>query len=163
MSVYCFPDCPCSCGDSDHEFNDIIARETSFPIRLDSLVSENIGWVFDKSLELKISEGLITASKNDFGVYFLWHKEDCCCIHQPYHMKALYVGKGAINARLISHLRDKDFSEEVLVYFSYLSLPNRQAKYVEQLILDVYDIPHNNSENTGNKRLCAYWDQSQVD
>jgi len=163
MSVYCFPDCPCSCGDTDHEFNEIIAKETNLPIRLDDLVSENIGWIFDKSLDLNFSEGLITASNSEFGVYFLWHKEDYCCTHERFHMKALYVGKGTINARLISHLRDKDFSDELLVYFSYYPLANRKAKYVEQLILDVYDIPYNNSENSGNKRLCAYWDQSQVD
>jgi hypothetical protein len=78
-------------------------------------------------------------------------------------MKALYGGKGRINARLISHLRDKDFSDELLVYFTYLPLPNRQAKYVEQLLLDIYDIPHNNFENPGGKKLCAYWDQLQVD
>jgi hypothetical protein len=81
MSDFCFSDCPCSCGDLDSEFDDLIAKETNFPVRLDSLLAENIGWIFDKSLKQKFSDGLISSSNNEFGIYILWHKEDYCCKH----------------------------------------------------------------------------------
>ena len=54
-------------------------------------------------------------------------------------------------------------SEEMLVYFTYVELPNRIAKYVEQLLLDTYELPLNISENRGDRTLCAYFTQGEVD
>jgi hypothetical protein len=78
-------------------------------------------------------------------------------------MRALYVGKGMIEQRLLQHWKDKDFSEEMLVYWTSLEMPNRQAKYVEQLLLDLYKFPHNKSENEGRGLLCAHFEQVEVD
>jgi hypothetical protein len=97
------------------------------------------------------------------GIYVLWHKNDYCADHELFHMSALYIGKGAIPFRLRSHWQFKSFAEQQLVYWTYVELPNRQAKYVEQLLLDTYSIPFNVSENPGTHRLCAYFSQSEVD
>jgi hypothetical protein len=51
----------------------------------------------------------------------------------------------------------------MLIYYSFYPCENRIAKYLEQLLLDTYDFPLNKSENRGNKKLCAYYFQSQVD
>lgn len=97
------------------------------------------------------------------GFMSFWHKDDYCCVHDRFHMRALYVGKGMIEQRLLQHWKDKDFSEEMLVYWTSLEMPNRQAKYVEQLLLDLYKFPHNKSENKGRGLLCAHFEQVEVD
>jgi hypothetical protein len=66
-----------------------------------------------------------------------------------FHMRALYIGKGYIGKRLRSHWKQKDFSEEKLVYWTFLILPNRQAKYCEQLLLDLYKPARNEYEVPG--------------
>lgn len=93
----------------------------------------------------------------------LWHKKDYCSKHDRYHMTCLYVGKGCVSSRLRSHWKKKAFSEEMLVYFSYFPCTNRQAKYIEQLFLDLYDLPLNKAENKGVLTLCQHWTQSDVD
>jgi hypothetical protein len=74
-----------------------------------------------------------------------------------------YVGKGVIERRLLNHWEKKDYSAEALVYWSFLEMPNRQAKYVEQLLLDLYKFPSNRSENRGRGLLCAHYNQNEVD
>jgi hypothetical protein len=80
-----------------------------------------------------------------------------------FHMRALYVGKGRIGTRLRDHWKRKDFSEALLVYFTYVELSNRMSKYLEQLLLDVYDLPFNKSENPGIGIFCAHFTQCEVD
>jgi hypothetical protein len=78
-------------------------------------------------------------------------------------MRALYIGKGHIGNRLMAHWKQKDFSDEMLVYWTFINLPNRQAKYCEQLLLDIYKTPLNKSETTGTLHLCAHLTQCEVD
>lgn len=78
-------------------------------------------------------------------------------------MRCMYVGKGAIGQRFISHYMQKDFSEEMIVYWSYFPAINRVAKYLEQLLLDTFKFPLNRAENSGEGRLCAYYSQSEAD
>jgi hypothetical protein len=78
-------------------------------------------------------------------------------------MKSLYVGKGAFARRFIAHWREKSLVEEMLVYWTFTPMPNRQAKYYEQLLLDLFDFPLNSSENSGEQTLCAHFTQDQVD
>ncbi len=96
-------------------------------------------------------------------MYILWHKDDYCPSHEMFHMKALYVGKGNQATRLRAHWKTRNFSEEMLVYFSFYPTTNRIAKYIEQLLLDTYQVPHNAAENVGTARLCAYFSQWEVD
>lgn len=97
------------------------------------------------------------------AVYVLWHKDEYCHVHERFHMRALYVGKGALETRLKAHWAAKDLSEQMLVYFSRVGMENRLAKYVEQLLLDTYDFPGNLRENRGRLRLCAHLEQGHVD
>ena len=80
-----------------------------------------------------------------------------------FHMRALYVGKGQIGRRLLAHWKNKDFSEEMLVYWTFIELPNRQAKYCEQLLLDLYRAPLNKNEISGTLLLCGHLSQTEVD
>ena len=157
----CFPECGCSCGDMGAAFDRITKKEMRAPLKLSELCRQNIGWYSDRSMEPSgVSDwGLGRRS----GLYFLWHKDGYCDRHDLFHMRALYVGKGAFYARLRKHWASKDTSEEMLVYFTYVELPNRIAKYVEQLILDTYELPLNISENRGEGTLCAYFTQWEVD
>lgn len=159
----CFEEiCSCSCNQTDSSFDEIIKLETRFKLTLFDICHSNIGWFTDKSIsnESYLDEWNINTNE---GVYFLWHKDAYCELHNLYHMKCLYVGKGKIISRLINHFKNKDFSEELLVYFTFFNMPNRQAKYIEQLILDIYDIPNNKYENKGEKPLCMYFTQVEVD
>ena len=78
-------------------------------------------------------------------------------------MSARYVGKGAFSSRIRRHWAKQPTSERDLTYFTYASLPNRLAKYAEQLILDCYDIPWNRAENSGKGLLCSHFTQWEVD
>jgi hypothetical protein len=139
----------------------VAAKELCQPMTLNEICRKNIGWYTDKTLDASYLKewGLNGLS----GLYFLWHKDDYCTVHEKFHMRALYVGKGTLQTRLNVHWETKDTSEQMLIYFSYVVMPNRIAKYTEQLILDCYNLPLNRSENLGKARLCAYFDQFEVD
>lgn len=97
------------------------------------------------------------------GVYVLWYKNNYCPEHEQYHMKGLYVGKGDAAKRLRHHWKTKNTIEQILIYYTFFPCENRKAKYVEQLLLDIYNLPLNKVENTGTEKLCAYFSQSEVD
>lgn len=157
----CFDQCGCSCGGDYRAFDVVADREMREPLLLDDICRRNIGWYSDRTIaDAHLGDwGL----KGLSGLYFLWHKDEYCPEHGLYHMRALYVGKGSIPGRLKSHWADKPTAEQMLIYFSYAVLPNRIAKYAEQLILDCYDLPFNAAENPGTGKLCAYFSQSEVD
>jgi hypothetical protein len=100
---------------------------------------------------------------NEAGVYLLWEKDDYCAAHQMFHSRALYVGKGAVKARIWQHSKEKRPFEDEITYFSFVFMENRKAKYVEQLILDIYNLPLNTAENRGSGTLCSYISQTEAD
>ncbi|UDQ91173.1 hypothetical protein LJE71_09355 [Xanthobacter autotrophicus] len=159
--VSCFPDCPCSCGDMGHEFDRVAQQELRVPLKLRDLCSQKVGWYSERSLDSSGVTGWGLGKRS--GLYFLWYKNGYCDRHDLFHMRALYVGKGAFSARLRNHWASKDTSEQLLIYFTYVELPNRIAKYVEQLLLDIYKFPLNSAENRGTANLCAYLAQRDVD
>lgn len=161
IDACCFEHCGCSCTATFEAFDHIAERELRDVIKLNDIIRQNIGWYSDRSIDDSyIGEwGLHGLS----GLYFLWHKDAYCAVHEKFHMRALYVGKGSIAKRLKSHWENKPTADAMLVYFTYAVLPNRLAKYVEQLVLDCYDIPYNSVENRGTMTLCAYFDQGDVD
>jgi hypothetical protein len=159
----CFEDCcDCSCGFVDPTFDLMLKSETKLDFTLKDICHSNIGWFTDVTIcdEHYLDEWKIDKVE---GVYFLWHKNGYCSRHETFHFKCLYVGKGQVLRRILNHFKNKDFSEEMLVYFTYHELPNRVSKYVEQLILDNYKIPMNRNEIKGSKTLCMYFTQSEVD
>lgn len=155
----CYNECECCCGVEGHEFNEIIGVETKIKVSALDLAHSNMGWFcgFDD-----LKNGNWPISKNG-GVYLLWEKNDYCPEHERFHAKALYVGKGYVKKRIFNHAKNKGFTEEDIVYFTFLDIPNRQAKYIEQLLLDLYDFPLNKSENPGRERFCAYITQKEAD
>lgn len=157
----CFGECQCSCGESDNEFDETAAQEMRLPVRLHTLSRQNIGWYCDRTVTDHHLDTWNLGGRS--GLYLLWHKNDYCVAHQLFHMKALYAGKGRIDARFRDHWSKKATQEELLIYFTFMELENRVAKYVEQLILDIYDLPFNRSENRGRKTLCAHFSQGEVD
>ena len=158
----CYSTCSCKCGSSSPTFDGLLSKETRFDVTLEQICHSNIGWYSDRSL---CDEHLLQdwGLSQKIGVYVLWHKDDYCDKHDLFHLKALYVGKGHIERRLLKHWEEKDFSEELLVYWTYVEMTNRQAKYCEQLLLDIYDLPFNKSENPGRMKLCAHLTQFEVD
>lgn len=158
----CFECDHCQCFKLPSEAEDIRVSELRRPETIFDLCHSNIGWYTDKSI---CDEHLLDQwiKRGTFGVYVLWHKDDYCDKHGLFHMRGLYVGKGHIGKRLRAHWEHKDFSEEMLVYWTFLELPNRLAKYYEQLMLDVYAPPRNKAEVTGTLALCAHFTQDEVD
>lgn len=155
----CFEICSCCCGNEGAEFDRIISTETNFGVTMRKIIHARIGW-FCGAEDPTIREWNI---RNNSGVYILWERDDYCATHEIFHCSALYVGKGAIQTRLISHSKCKRPNESDITYFSYFPTSNRTAKYIEQLILDIYHLPLNENENTGQDALCAYIDQSEAD
>ena len=78
-------------------------------------------------------------------------------------MRSLYVGKGAIYARLYHHWKNKEFIDNTIIYWTFVELMNRQAKYVEQLLLDIYQFPWNKAELRGENILCAHIEEGETD
>jgi len=156
----CF-DCGCSCGAVDTVFDETAAAEMRAPPTLDELCRTNIAYYCDRTIDGILVRGWPLWKRS--GVYVLWHKDEYCDVHQRFHMRALYVGKGAFHARMLDHWASKPTADIQLIYFSYLNLPNRIAKYVEQLLLDIYDLPLNVSENSGKATLCAHFTQTEID
>ncbi|HAS6055643.1 hypothetical protein BST50_05340 [Vibrio vulnificus] len=157
----CFEFCNCSCTDTDANFDRVLSKETNFGFSLSQISKSNIGWFADETIADHQLE--LWGIGEQSGIYMLWHKEDYCAQHDRYHMTCLYVGKGYVNSRLRSHWKKKNFSDEMLIYFSYFPCTNRQAKYIEQLLLDLYDLPLNKAENEGQLILCQHWTQWDVD
>jgi hypothetical protein len=157
----CFENCGCSCDSTDKAFDTVIAKELIQPFRIQDICRSNISWYCDKSLTEGHFEQWDLGNRS--GLYFLWHKDDYCAVHERFHMRALYVGKGAFSKRMRRHWAGQPTEDEMLVYFTYVDLPNRIAKYAEQLLLDCYDFPLNKAENSGSLKLCAYFTQSEVD
>jgi hypothetical protein len=143
------------------EFDRVAQQELRVPLKLHDLCRQNIGWYSDRSLEPSGVTGWGLGKRS--GLYFLWHKSGYCDRHNLFHMRALYVGKGAFSARLRNHWASKDTAEQLLIYFTYVELTNRIAKYVEQLLLDIYKFPLNSAENCGTSNLCAYFTQNELD
>lgn len=158
---HCFEGCDCHCEDSPSDFDKTILEETRFGITLRDITHNNVCWYTDKSMDDSGLKGLRFSDPE--GIYILWHKNDYCPVHELFHMRALYVGKGNAKRRLVNHWAKKNTSEEMLIYFSFFPCRNRIAKYIEQLFLDTYNIPLNKSENTGKHTLCAYFTQEEVD
>jgi hypothetical protein len=125
------------------------------------LCHSNIGWFLDKSQDDHHLDEWQLQKKS--GLYLLWHKDDYCENHDAFHMRCMYVGKGNIGRRFIAHHLKKDFSAEMIVYWSFFPAVNRLAKYLEQLLLDTFNFPLNRAENSGEGRLCAYYSQSEAD
>ena len=151
----------CNCNKIDNEFDQILKSELTLDIDLKTICHSNIGWFIDKTIS---DDSLLKEwnEKNSIGIYFLWEKE-YCDIHHLYPMRCLYIGKGDIFKRLENHFNTKDFSNEQLIYFSYFVCENRIAKYLEQLFLDLYNVPFNKSENKGRKILNVIYTQNEVD
>lgn len=158
----CYSTCNCRCNGASNVFDEMLRRETRFAVDLHAICHSNIGWYSDRSL---CDEHLIDdwGLSGRIGLYVLWHKDDYCATHDMFHMRALYVGKGYVQRRLLKHWQEKDFSEELLVYWTFIEMPNRQAKFCEQLLLDLYRFPFNRSENPGCHTLCANMTQEEVD
>lgn len=157
----CFEECDCTCGGNHGAFDNAIADETHFGITLNDVTHASIHWYMDKSIDDTGLEGVKFAERD--GVYILWHKNDYCPEHELFHMKALYVGKGDAAKRLRHHWKTKNTEDEMLIYFTFFPCENRKAKYIEQLLLDIYHLPLNTAENTGREVLCAYFTQYEVD
>ena len=157
----CFQ-CGCSCNHEDFEFDEMFQKELRLPLTLHTLTHSNIGWYVDR--ETGDSHMLTEWFKNsDNGIYFLWYKDEYCDIHHLFHFQCLYVGKGSAAKRIADHWLKKNFDTEGLVYFTFFRCENRVAKYIEQLVLDIYDVPFNKYEKRGRKKLCGYFTQNEVD
>ncbi len=157
----CF-ECGCSCSDTYTEVDDTLRAELNLPMKLYEIAHSSIGWYIDKNLGTPhmIDEWF---KESEEGLYFLWYKDDYCDTHHLFHFKCLYVGKGSAAKRIAAHWSNKELETEGLVYFTFFKCQNRIAKYLEQLILDVYDVPFNKNEKKGKKKLCGYFTQNEVD
>lgn len=152
----CFDDCGSTCYEWSSAFDKAIASETRFDITLRELLDSHAGWYFDGDLDPVPGDIDGLGLQRTSGVYILWQQVGYCDVHDSEHMHAQYVGKAGrgVGGRLKRHQAEKLVGNGLTTEVSVLGMINRQAKYVEQLLLDIYDFPLNGSENTGAGTLC---------
>jgi hypothetical protein len=162
MSQLIAPSCISGCTLCATTFDSLCASELLNPVPLQRLTTANIGWYGNKTVSDQADVNGWCLDER-FGVYILWHKADYCPTHGMFRMDALYTGKGHVRYRLRQHWKNKDFADQLLVYWTFVEMTNRTSKYIEQLLLDTFLFPCNIHENSGKTSLNAYWSQSQVD
>ncbi len=153
--------CTCPLMDDGALFMQIMEAETKFSLPLRTISRNNLFSYVAKSHTDWATNRF--RFREAFGVYVIWFDRDYCPVHGMNIMEAMYVGKGDIRLRIRSHHETKNIEQQLIAYVSYVVLPNRQAKYVEQLLLDIYNFPLNSQESSGSLRLYALFDDGELD
>lgn len=153
---------PCLSNDYN-KFDNIARLELSKPISVDTIINQSGFCTFlsiDFIEQTKSDDGFLnlnqhlTSLKNKVGIYHMWVDYDYCQDHEIYSMLCVYVGKGFSKNRILTHIKEKWPTQELL-YISFYECENRIAKYLEQLFLDTYKFHLNNDEMAGNGYLYA--------
>lgn len=156
----CFEECGCICYNwaADVEFDQAIAAETRMNLTLRRLVETHAGWYSDGEQERANNDVSRLGLRNVPGVYIIWRQADYCSEHDAEHLRAFYVGKAgsSIEARLKVHQMNKQVNKILMTEVSIWQGPNRLAKYLEQLLLDLYFFPLNGHEMRGTRLLCHH-------
>jgi hypothetical protein len=97
-----------------------------------------------------------------FGLYHLWIDAGHCQDHDKYAVLCVYVGKGHVKNRILSHVKRR-WPEQQLLRISFFDCENRVAKYLEQLFLDTYSFHLNSEENAGQGTLFGRWDETRYE
>lgn len=143
-------------------------NSTSFSVSVEEIINQS---KYCQSLALDIiSQGKddesldlndhLSGLKDKFGLYHLWIEIGNCQDHQKHLLLCVYVGKGHVKGRVLSHIKTK-WPEEQMLYITFYECENRVAKYLEQLFLDTYDFYLNSEENGGSGSLYARWDEER--
>lgn len=77
-------------------------------------------------------------------------------------MECVYVGKGNVYMRSFDHATEK-IPEGESVHVSFFECENRIAKYLEQLVLDLYRPRLNTYEVYGDRPLLSVWTEQWFD
>jgi hypothetical protein len=140
----------------------IMINEVSFAHPFELTGSQSAPRVVE-AVGLKLSQQ-IQSWAGKFGVYHIWtcdHAHTVCHKHDTLEMTCVYVGKGPITVRLPDHVKER-LSINQRYFISFYECKNRIAKYLEQLFLDIYQIPLNSAECFGTKELIGYWKDTLV-
>ncbi|NRD26332.1 hypothetical protein [Frigoribacterium sp. VKM Ac-2836] len=149
--------CEFNCLDraADRLFDEAMAVETKFGVNLTDLLDNHDGWYLEPSEDgiKKFVQGL--GLDKESGVYVLWRAIGFCDVHDKEVYDAVYVGKTGIGigTRLRRHLEAKRLGNGMPVEVTTWRGSNRQAKFVEQLLLDIFAFEANRQENPGTARL----------
>jgi hypothetical protein len=158
--------CGCACQSASGEFDATAKAEHRLGIALREFCTSNQGsFITRRSAPPRyLDEHWVGIPEK--GVYLLWTPGPHCPAHAHVSMEAFYVGKGtgsgSIGQRLYSHWEKKDFAPHQRVYFSYVEMLNRHAKYYEQLFLDTHRFPGNRAETSGRVPLRWCFQESAL-
>ena len=150
-------------------FNEIIKNELKNQVTIDELINDSYCVVFplDYTSEYEIDEemldtnDLLSSIKGKTGVYHLWIDEDYCVDHSTRKMLCVYAGKGVVDKRVKSHIKEKWTEVDERLILTFYECENRIAKYIEQLFLDLYSFHLNSEENKGKEYLKTIWDEER--
>jgi hypothetical protein len=150
--------CSFGCADrsSADDFDALLRAETNFPVSFDALVSSHLGWYYEETKEAD-TDLLRAIEVAGGGVYILWKYVDFCDVHKKEVQEAQYVGKAgrSVLTRLIHAYKTRGLGGDSIIEITAWLGPNRQAKYLEQLLLDSFAFSANKSENSGTRTLRA--------
>jgi len=157
---------PCLTNDY-YKFDDICRSELAHPISVDEIINHSdfcISIAIDIIDEAEGDDDFLSLNeylegiKEKVGIYHLWIEIGDCQDHEKHSLLCVYVGKGYVKNRVLSHIKEK-WPREHMLYISFYECKNRIAKYLEQLFLDSYDFYLNKGENIGSGSLYARWDE----
>lgn len=100
------------------------------------------------------------------GVYVIWMLDDYCEEHRKEVYRTIYVGKAglSVQSRLFRHQAKKGLVGDALnPHVTVRETSNRVAKYVEQVLLDLFDFDGNTTENCGTRPLLVALPLSEWD
>ncbi|MHA2774828.1 hypothetical protein ACXZ7F_26595 [Vibrio harveyi] len=150
----------------DYEkFDKIIENELINPITLSEIVNDS--HCVNSMINVRGEDenfplgNIYSGLKGKFGVYAFWTYRSDFENGNEQMFKCQYIGKGYIDRRLKDNL-EKKWKDMQSMYFTFFECKNRLAKYIEQLILDCYDIPYNKAENPGEGELVALWNYERA-
>ncbi|UOE86755.1 hypothetical protein [Vibrio splendidus] len=137
--------------------NRIIYEELTLNIKIENVVSSNIvAWNpnFEENYstveDLSFKDILGDYNKG-IGIYMIWEVVENISHQNSYKLECVYVGKGHVEDRMLVH-NGKMSSNQCDFFISFYQCKNRIAKYLEQLILDLYPVRLNKAENTAKTK-----------
>lgn len=153
---------------SYEKFDRVCHQELRANIRASQIVNEssfcvNIPINQDLSFEGLKTSDYLKSLKKKIGLYHLWIDYDECEDHDKNTLLCIYVGKGFAGGRIKEHIKEKygHLTKLDTLFCSFYECPNRIAKYLEQLFLDLYKFESNEHENPGANYLFAVWDRQR--
>lgn len=142
------------------KFDEFIRNETKIAMGFVEILSK--GAIF-ACTNMEEFDPIISLERisDKVGLYMHWVEYDSATDNE-HVMECVYVGKGNVQMRSYDHATNK-IPQGESVHVTFFECENRIAKYLEQLILDLYRPRCNEHEVYGTEPLRSIWTDEWFD